>query len=293
MTGANRLLIGVGWAAVIFTYWLKTRVKSFSLEPSHKIEIFYLSLATLYSFIIPFKKQLDLFDAVVLIAIFVFYMRAASRAAHVEPELEGPPAMIAGWGKNIRRTVTIVLFLLSGYTIFIAAEPFAESLLATGRNFGVEEFLLVQWLAPLASESPEFIVAILFALKGNPGASLGTLVSSKVNQWTLLIGMLPLVYMFSAGELAPMRMDDRQSEEIFLTAAQSLFAVAVLANLSFSLKEAAILFVLFFAQLFISDPTFRYVFSFLYIAFTIGLFIMHRESGKAFFRLFVPGAKSR
>jgi cation:H+ antiporter len=108
-----------------------------------------------------------------------------------------------------------------------------------------------------------------------------------------LIGMLPLVYMFSAGELAPMRMDDRQSEEIFLTAAQSLFAVAVLANLSFSLKEAAILFVLFFAQLFISDTTFRYVFSFLYIAFTIGLFVMHRESGKAFFRLFVPGGKSR
>jgi len=25
MTGANRLLIGVGWACVVFTYWLKTR----------------------------------------------------------------------------------------------------------------------------------------------------------------------------------------------------------------------------------------------------------------------------
>jgi cation:H+ antiporter len=292
MTGANRLLIGVGWAAVIFTFWLKTRGKSFTLEPSHKIEIFYLSLATLYSFIIPFRKQLDLLDAVVLIAIFVFYMRAASRAAHVEPDLEGPSEMIASWGQNIRRAVTLALFFLSGYTIFIAAEPFAESLLATGRDLGIEEFLLVQWLAPLASESPEFIVAILFALKGNPGASLGTLVSSKVNQWTLLIGMLPLVYMFSTGEIAPMRMDNRQSEEIFLTAAQSLFAVAVLANLSFSLKEAAVLFILFFMQLLIPDSSFRYLFSFLYIAFTIGLFILHRDSGRSFFRLFLPGAKS-
>lgn len=293
MTGANRLLIGVGWAAVIFTFWLKTRGKSFTLEPSHKIEIFYLSLATLYSFIIPFRKQLDLLDAVVLIAIFVFYMRAASRAAHVEPDLEGPSEMIAGWGKNIRRAVTLALFFLSGYTIFIAAEPFAESLLATGRNLGIEEFLLVQWLAPLASESPEFIVAILFALKANPSASLGTLVSSKVNQWTLLIGMLPLVYMFSAGEIAPMRMDNRQSEEIFLTAAQSLFAVAVLANLSFSLKEAAVLFILFFMQLLIPDASFRYLFSFLYIAFTIGLFILHRDSGRSFFRLFLPGRQIR
>ncbi|HEY1373089.1 MAG TPA: sodium:calcium antiporter, partial [Candidatus Binatia bacterium] len=210
MTGANRLLIGVGWAAVVFTFWLKSRAQSFKLEPSRKIEIFYLSLATLYSFSIPIKQQLDWTDAVVLIAIFIFYIRAASRAAHVEPELEGPPAMIADWGVAGRRVATVAFFLLSGFTIFIAAEPFAESLLATGREFGVEEFLLVQWLAPLASEAPEFIVAILFALKANPGASLGTLLSSKVNQWTLLIGMLPLVYMFSAGELKPMEMDDRQ-----------------------------------------------------------------------------------
>lgn len=291
MTGANRLLIGVGWAAVVFTYWLKTRRKSFSLEPSHKIEIFYLGLATLYSFTIPLKHRLDWVDAVVLITIFVFYIRAASRAAHVEPELEGPPRMISDWGAGLRRATTIGLFLLSGFTIFIAAEPFAEGLLATGRSFGIEEFLLVQWLAPLASESPEFIVAILFALKANPGASLGTLLSSKVNQWTLLIGMLPLVYMFSAGEIRPMEMDERQGEEIFLTAAQSLFAVAVLANLSFSLKEAALLFGLFSTQLFIPDPRFRTIFSFVYIAITIGTFVFQRESRRSLVALLQRGAK--
>src|SRR5512132_1832092 len=37
MTGANRLLIGVGWAAVVFTYWFKTRSAAFTLEPSHRI----------------------------------------------------------------------------------------------------------------------------------------------------------------------------------------------------------------------------------------------------------------
>jgi cation:H+ antiporter len=291
MTGANRLLIGVGWAAVVFTYWFKTRRQSFSLEPAHKIEIFYLGLATLYSFTIPLKHRLDWLDAVVLVTIFIFYIRAASRAAHVEPELEGPPHMIAGWGVARRRAMTIALFLLSGFTIFIAAEPFAESLLATGQRFGVEEFLLVQWLAPLASESPEFIVAILFALKANPGASLGTLLSSKVNQWTLLIGMLPLVYMFSRGEVGPMEMDARQSEEIFLTAAQSLFAVAVLANLSFSLKEAALLFGLFATQLFIPDPRLRTIFSFVYIALTIGYFVFQRETRRSLFDLLRRDAK--
>jgi len=286
MTGANRLLIGLGWATVVFTYWLKTGKKAFDLEPSHKIEIFYLGLATLYSFVIPFKKQLDLLDAAILITIFVLYIRAASRAAHVEPELEGPTEMIAGWGVQPRRVVTVLLFALSGYTIFISAEPFAEGLLATGRTFGIEEFLLVQWLAPLASESPEFIVAILFALKANPGASIGTLISSKVNQWTLLIGMLPMVYMISAGQFTPMQMDSRQVEEILLTAAQSLFAVAVLANLSFSLGEAALIFVLFSTQLLIPDPRFRYLYSFLYILFAVGMVVLSGENRRAFLALF-------
>jgi cation:H+ antiporter len=81
MTGANRLLIGVGWAAVVVAYWMKTQKKEVELEPSHKIEIFYLGLATIYSFLIPIRGRLDLFDAVIFIAIFGFYMRRASQAA--------------------------------------------------------------------------------------------------------------------------------------------------------------------------------------------------------------------
>src|SRR5919106_6091772 len=67
MTGPNRLLIGGGRAAVVVTYWLKTSRRSVDLEPSHKIEVFYLGVATLYSFFIPFKGRLDLFDAAVFI----------------------------------------------------------------------------------------------------------------------------------------------------------------------------------------------------------------------------------
>ena len=293
MTGANRLLIGVGWAAVVLTYFLKTGKKSIQLEPGHKSEILYLGLATVYSFLIPIKGRLDLMDAVAFIAIFVLYMRAASKAEHVETELEGPPAMIEGWGEGARRLFTVLFFLFSGYTIFIAAEPFAEGLLATGRTFGIEEFILVQWLAPLASESPEFIVAILFALKAQPGTSMGALLSSKVNQWTLLIGMLPVVFMVSAGSLAPMEMDQRQIEEMFLTAAQSLFAVAILANLSFSLVEAAVIFLLFSTQLLFPDPQFRFYYSFLYIFLAVGLVIVKKDCRAGVFGLFARGNPAR
>jgi cation:H+ antiporter len=286
MTGANRLLIGVGWAAVVITFWLKSGRRAIMLEPEHKIEIFYLGIATVYSFVIPYKGRLDLIDAAVLVTIFAFYMRAAAKASHVEPELEGPPAMVERWGRGPRRLFTVLFFLYSGFTIFIAAEPFAEGLLATGRTFGIEEFILVQWLAPLASESPEFIVAILFALRMQPGTSMGALLSSKVNQWTLLIGMLPVVYTVSAGRLGGMEMDSRQVEELFLTAAQSLFAVAILANRSFSLSEALLIFVLFSTQLLVPDPRFRYYYSFLYVVMAVGWVLLNKEARQGVVGLF-------
>ena len=59
----------------------------------------------------------------------------------------------------------------------------------------------MQWLGPIASESPEFLVALLFAWRADAGAGLRTLVSSKVNQWTLLVGTLSLVYSVASGTL--------------------------------------------------------------------------------------------
>jgi cation:H+ antiporter len=278
MTGSNRLLIGVGWAAVVFTYWVKTRKQSFELEGERRTEIFYLALATLYSFTIPLKGSLGLLDAAVFVAIFIFYMRNTASASHIEPEIEGPAEIIASWGQTPRRISTVLLFLYAGFTIFIAAEPFAESLLKTGRGWGIDEFFLVQWLAPLASESPEFLVAILFALKARPGSSMATLLSSKVNQWTLLVGMLPLVYMFSAGTISPMVTDSRQNDELLLTAAQSFLATIVLANMRFSLLEAGILFVLFAAQLISSNPKFHMYYSFVYIVLGVALILIKRST---------------
>jgi cation:H+ antiporter len=79
-------------------------------------------------------------------------------------------------------------------------------------------------------------------------AALGALVSSKVNQWTLLIGCLPIAYALSSGTINPLPTDTRQTEEVLLTAAQSLLAVVLLINLRMTLWEGAILFVLFLAQ---------------------------------------------
>jgi cation:H+ antiporter len=239
---------------------------------------------------IPLQGTLSALDSAVLIAIFVSYMIAASKAKIVEPELDGGVSeLLMRLRPNVRRSATIALFVYAGLGIFLAAEPFAEGLLATGRTFAIEEFLLVQWLAPLASESPEFIVAIVFASRGNPGASMATLVSSKVNQWTLLVGMLPLAFNLSAGHLGVMRLDERQVEEIFLTAAQSLFAVVVLANLSFSLAEAGFMFVLFATQLFFTDPLSRYLYAVGYVVLATVWLTASRSSRQGLVALVTAG----
>ena len=292
MTGANRLLIGVGWAAVVFAYFFKTKKGEVKLEPANRIELFALSAATLYCFVIPLKHSLSWVDSVVLLSIFVWYMFQATRSHHAEPDIEGPIVGIAKWPRGKRLLVTLFFFVFSGYTIFLSAEPFAEGLLETGRTWGIEEFILVQWLAPLASESPEFIVAIIFALRAHAAASLGTLISSKVNQWTLLVGMLPLVYSLSAGHLGPMVMDARQSEEIFLTAAQSLFALVIIANLRFSITEALMLFVLFATQLFFTSTEARNIYAFVYIAMAIGWFFIVKDNKKGFALMIRDGVKN-
>lgn len=274
MTGANRLLIGLGWATVVLTVWFRRREREVALERSQSVELFFLGVATIYSFVIPWKGTISLWDTVILVGLFVAYMVFAARTHHEEPELGGPAEWIGSLPTARRRPVVLLLFAYSGSAILAAAEPFAEGLIATGRQLGIEEFLLVQWLAPLASESPEFIVCILFAWMGKPHLGIGALLSSAVNQWTLLVGMLPLVYSISAGAPGAMHLDERQVEELLLTSAQSVFAITILADLRFSLRDALTLLVLFVVALSFTSPAMRYGYSVLYLVLTIGAIAM-------------------
>ena len=147
--------------------------------------------------------------------------------------------MLAQLPKKRRLRTVIAIFLFAALVILCNAEPFSESLVASGKLLGVNEFLLVQWLAPIASEAPEFIVALMFAFRGNAGLALGSLLSSKLNQWTLLVGMIPGVYAVSSGGLSPsINLDTHQFQEILLTAGQSIFAVALLLDLRLHVREA-------------------------------------------------------
>ncbi len=249
MTGANRLLIGVAWSAIAGLHWFRTS-RRVIMDVEQRTEVLFLGLATAYAFIIPIKGSLAWYDGLVFLALYVWYIRLASQRPCQECELEGPAELIGALPKVRRRQATVALFLFAAGVILANAELFSENLVATGKVWGINEFLLVQWLAPIASEAPEFIVAIMFVLRGQAAVAMGSLVSSKLNQWTLLVGMIPGVYGISSGGFEhPLPLGPFQMHEIFLTAAQSLMAVALLASLSLGPGAALLLFGMFAGQL--------------------------------------------
>ena len=135
----------------------------------------------------------------------------------------------------------------------------------------------MQWLAPFASEAPEFLVAGILAFRGRAVVGMAALLSSKVNQWTLLLGGLPIAFALSGDTLDGLPLDTRQREEVFLTAAQSLFAVAILVSLSLSRTEVAGLFGLFALQFLIPISEVRLAIAILYVVLALALLWRQRQ----------------
>ena len=244
VTGANRLLIGLGWSAVIIIFWLRRRT-GFDMRGLLTLELPMLVVATLLTIAVAFFKMIPIWLAAVFIGAYIFYLWRSSTQESVEPDLLGAAAMIASFKTLYRRLWVLGLFIFSATVIIIVAPPFVHGLEATGEALGISKFLLIQWLAPLASESPEIIVAVLFALRANPNDGLTTLISSQVNQLTLLVGSIVVVFSISAGQplsfhldhYEPVNLLDRlassfglQSSEFLLTAAAAAFGILLIST---------------------------------------------------------------
>jgi cation:H+ antiporter len=274
LTGANRLLLGLGWPLV---YIISRRNRGpkrsapLRMEDEQSIEILFLGAAALYSLVIIWKGTLGLLDAGVLAAIYVVYLVIARRIPPKPEELVGTmegPALAIWRLKGSRRLGAIAAFLLLGLAlIFIGADPFVHSLLTIGASFNVDQYLLVQWLAPFLTELPEALTVFYWASKPSRGPlALANLVSSKLNQWTLLIGTIPIVYQVALGRLADIQLTQFQTSELLLTAAQTLFGFACLLDLELSMRESATLLGLFLVQFALPQVRFEVTLAYLGLA---------------------------
>ncbi|WP_081830300.1 sodium:proton exchanger [Rhodococcus sp. UNC363MFTsu5.1] len=264
MTGSNRLLMGIGWPLVVLISIAAAKrvtgkpVTALALESGNRVELGFLLVAGVAAFVIPATGQIHLVFGAALLAWFGFYLYRLTRGDVEQPDLIGTAAAIGTLPDRARRTTVIAMVAVAAAVIVACAEPFANSLVHAGTELGVDQFLLVQWVAPLATEAPEFTIAIIFAARGKGTAAIAMLISSKVNQWTLLVGSLPLAYLAGGGGPALM-LDGRQVEEMLLTATQTMMGVALILALRFHRRSAAALLALFIIQFAITSTQGRMI----------------------------------
>ena len=259
-TGAIRLLLGLGWPMIYFvaafsaTRDRKRRVwAEIQLDDEHAIEVVALTPPLLYFFWIWFKGSISIVDAVILI---IFYLAYLAMLWRVPPKSEEtiadagriPQAVMRLQGR-LRWGAIIALFTAGGMLLYFTAHPFLNSMLALAATFGVSQFVFVQWVAPFLSEFPEKVSAFYWARKISAAPmALMNMVSSNINQWTVLAAMIPIVFSWSVGHPAALPFDGAQRQEILITILQSVLGVLILSNMKFAFWEAALLFVLWFAQ---------------------------------------------
>lgn len=282
MTGSNRLLMGIGWPVVVLVSMLVARkagggkVGELVLDVSNRVEVGFLMIAGVVAFVVPVTGGIHIVFGVAVLAWFGYYLYKLSRGEVEEPELVGTAAALGALPDRVRRIAVAALFVGAASVIVACAKPFAENLIDAGVQLGIDRFLLVQWLAPLASEAPEFIIAIIFAARGKGAVAIATLISSKVNQWTLLVGSLPVAFVLGGGGTS-LQLDGRQIEEMVLTAMQTVMGVALLLGLRFHRWAAWMLLGLFLVQFPITSTDGRMLLSAAYAAVAAVALVCNRR----------------
>ena len=211
-----------------------------------------------------------------LLGWFGFYLYKLTRGDVEEPELIGTAAALGALPDRTRRITVAALFLLAAAVIVTCAKPFADNLIGAGTSWVSTGSCWCsgwrRWRRRRRSSSSR--------PSSPPGArataAIATLISAKVNQWTLLIGSLPVAYMLGGGSAA-MHLDGRQIEEIVLTAAQTLMGVTLLLGLRFQRWAAWALLGLFVVQFPLTSTEGRLALSGVYAVIALVALIRYRR----------------
>ena len=293
LTGALRLLTGLAWPMIYLTASVVHRrrtgepLKKIKLDAHHSVEVIGLFFPLVYALLIWWKGTLNCWDAIPLLAMYGLYLALLLKLPPEEQEgiddLEKIPRAIVTAPRRWRIAGILACFLIGGVLIYLTAEPFLGSLVALAAAFGLPGFLVIQWLAPIISEFPELLSTFYFARQEeNAGVALMNIASSNINQWTLLVAMLPVVYSLSRGTPSGFALDPAQRTELLLTVGQSFVSMLFLLNMYFSWVEAIAMFVLFAVQFvlpaFFGDDVRRYI-TWAFLAWTaagLALFAIRR-----------------
>jgi cation:H+ antiporter len=295
-TGSLRLLTGFGWPMIyaVAAFYSRRRrnkpLRAITLADDHAVEVLGLLPPLTYFIVVWAKGSLSLVDAAFLIGTYIAYLaillRMPPREETVEEEEEVPAVSrwalsFSGWK---RWAAVGGLFAAGGAVILLVAEPFLTSMMALATSLGISQFVFIQWVAPFISEFPEKTSAFAWARRiTRAPVALLNMVSSNINQWGVLSGLLAVIYCVSHGDTSALPFDEFQRLEILLTILQAFLGWIFLASMSFEAYEAAGLFVLWLVQF--AVPSLRHDMVWVYaawIAVELGLVAAGRKQIRAF-----------
>jgi cation:H+ antiporter len=295
-TGSLRLLTGLGWpmiygvAAFYSVRKMKRRMRRIRLHDDHAVEVIGLLPPLAYFVVIWAKGTLSLVDSAVLAATYAVYLgvllRLPARPDTVEEDEEVP--RISRWAISQpggrRWAATGGLLLGGGLVIYLVAEPFLNSMMALAVSLGMSQFVFIQWVAPFLSEFPEKTSAFAWARRVTRApVALMNMVSSNINQWGILSGLLAVIYCWSHGSTEPLPFDAFQRQEILLTILQAFLGWLFLASMDLEAYEAGGLFVLWLVQF--AMPSLRHPMLYVYgawILIELGLVAAGKKRLEAF-----------
>jgi cation:H+ antiporter len=280
LTGATRLLLtcAVGMPAIaslVLGRGSTRRLRTVTLDRARRVDLAIIAAASLYAPLIALRGRLVWQDALVLIGLYVVYLRRVSTGRAQAPHLVGIAAELGALPKQKRRRWVLGIMGAAACGVLLTAEPFAHNVLLTGTTLGISPYLLVQSLVPLATEMPELVISFVLIRHKRPGQAVAVLLASSVSQWTLALGTLPLAYVAGAGH-GPLPLYGREVVELLLTVGQALLAVAVLVTLRLERRDAVLMLVLFAVQAALPSLLIRAALTVVYVGLAIDILVSER-----------------
>jgi cation:H+ antiporter len=280
LTGSTRLLLGfaVGMPALasfVLTRRGRPRVETVEIDRRRRIDLAIVGAASLYAPVVVLRGHLAWQDAIVLIGLYVLYMRRVATGEPEPPHLVGIAAELGTLPKADRRRWVLGIMGFSTAAVLVNAEPFAHSVLMSGTAVGISPYMLVQWLVPLATEMPELVIAFVLITHDRAGQAVAVLLSSAVSQWTFALGTLPLAYKAGIGQ-GPLPLFGREQVELLLTMSQGFLAVSMLVTLRLRRSDATLMLALYAAQLAIPSVALRAAITVGYLVLAVDVFSSER-----------------
>lgn len=280
LTGASRLLVGFCVAmpaalALLPERWRPPRMTRIDLAPAQRLDLAILALGAVWALRSVVTGHLTLLDSAVLVALYVFFLHGAAAAGGDAPEPMGVAAELAELPRGARRRWAGGLMLFAALVILITAVPFGDAVLGTGAMVGISPYLLLQWIVPVATETPELVVAVVLLMHHRAGQSIAVLLAGAVSQYTLALGTLPIAYVVGKGT-GPLPLQSREQIELLLTTGVALYAVAALISLRLSRGDASLMLVLFTAQFVLPLGFTRVVIAIVFLALAVDVLIAER-----------------